>query len=76
VAPTHPRAQPDLPEHLAGITAAESGLAEPVSQRHESTSGDHADRQVDLPQQTAEFVEPSPGTPLVVMRTHLTDVRT
>ncbi len=32
----------DLPEHLAGISGAESGLAEPVPRRRRSMSGDHA----------------------------------
>ena len=69
----HARGHADLVAHLAGITAADPGPAEPLPRRNGSSRPDLHHRPPDLRQQAANFVDRSPGLAFAVVRTHVSD---
>jgi hypothetical protein len=66
--PTHSTGHPHRPEHLAGITGADAGLAKPLARNKRSTSRDLPHQPPDLPQRVTDVVNRSTGLPLAVTR--------
>ena len=62
-----------MPEHLAGITAASAGSADPLSGHHRSTSQNLPHQPPDLPQQVADLLERPPGVPFDMTRRRRSD---